>query len=69
MIHNREGVKNLKEFISNENAEMTSRFYFVPWENNPFDHQRRNFDLCNAILDCHPYNGHTTTMDVSILRK
>jgi len=58
-----EGVKNLKKFINDENSDITSRFYFLPWTNNPFDHQRRSFDLCNAILDCHPYNGHTTTMD------
>ena len=57
------GVKKLKEFINDENSDITSRFYFLPWANNPFDHQRRSFDLCNATLDCHPCNGHATTMD------
>ena len=27
------------------------------------NHQARNRDLCNVVLDTWPYNGHTTTMD------
>merc|ERR1711933_693004 len=59
----KEGVGNLKRFIHQESNNLLDRVYFLPWVNNPFDHQRRHKDLCNAILDSHPYNGHTTTMD------
>eukprot|EP00591_Stephanopyxis_turris_P010919 CAMPEP_0195510598 /NCGR_PEP_ID=MMETSP0794_2-20130614/3198_1 /TAXON_ID=515487 /ORGANISM="Stephanopyxis turris, Strain CCMP 815" /LENGTH=563 /DNA_ID=CAMNT_0040638049 /DNA_START=219 /DNA_END=1910 /DNA_ORIENTATION=+ len=58
-----EGVVHLRRFVNEINPTLNSRIHFVPWENNPFDHQRRNFDLCNVVLDTHPYNGHTTTMD------
>jgi hypothetical protein len=35
----------------------------IKWEPNPFDHQRRNGDFCNAVLDSYPYSGHTTAQD------
>ena len=37
--------------------------HFIQWEWDPFDHQARTHSLCNAMLDSHPYNGHTTTQD------
>ena len=37
--------------------------HFIQWEWDPFDHQARTRSLCNAMLDSHPYNGHTTAQD------
>lgn len=48
---------------SSDKSDVNARIHFLPWEKNPFDHQRRSFSLCNAILDSHPYNGHTTAQD------
>ena len=48
---------------SSDNSDVNARIHFLPWEKNPFDHQRRSFSLCNAMLDSHPYNGHTTAQD------
>lgn len=62
----REGVSNLLKFVSEMDEDATSlndRIYFLPWEQNPFDHQRRSHSLCNVMLDSHPYNGHTTAQD------
>ena len=44
-------------------ADLNDRIHFLPWMKNPFDHQRRSFSLCNAMLDSYPYNGHTTAQD------
>lgn len=38
-------------------------FIFCLGKKNPFDHQRRNQDFCNVMLDSWPYNGHTTAQD------
>ena len=46
-----------------DKADLNARIHFLPWEKNPFDHQRRSYSLCNAMLDSHPYNGHTTAQD------
>ena len=46
-----------------DSADLNDRIHFLPWENNPFDHQRRSYSLCNAMLDSYPYNGHTTAQD------
>ena len=46
-----------------DTADLNDRIHFLPWEKNPFDHQRRSYSLCNAMLDSHPYNGHTTAQD------
>ena len=43
--------------------DVNDRMHFVQWEWNPFDHQARTHSLCNAMLDSHPYNGHTTAQD------
>jgi len=43
--------------------DLNSRIHFLPWQKNPFDHQRRNQDFCNVMLDSWPYNGHTTAQD------
>ncbi len=48
---------------SNDEADLNARIHFLPWEKNPFDHQRRSYSLCNAMLDSCPYNGHTTAQD------
>lgn len=49
--------------IPGDGDELNSRIYFLPWQRNPFDHQRRNQDFCNAMLDSFPYNGHTVAQD------
>ena len=46
-----------------DTADLNDRIHFLPWEKIPFDHQRRSYSLCNAILDSYPYNGHTTAQD------
>lgn len=42
---------------------LIDRIFFLGWDPNPFDHQQRNFDFCNVMLDSHPYNGHTVAQD------
>ena len=37
--------------------------YLIEFENNPFDNQRRDAELCNVVLDTPRYNGHTTAAD------
>jgi protein O-GlcNAc transferase len=70
----KEAVANLRKFVEDvtsvnaSNGDVTStningRIHFIPWEKNPFDHQRRSYSLCNAMLDSYPYNGHTTAQD------
>ena len=46
-----------------DTSDLNDRIHFLPWEKNPFDHQRRSYSLCNAMLDSYPYNGHTTAQD------
>lgn len=43
--------------------DLNRRIHFLPWEKNPFDHQMRNQDFCNVMLDSYPYNGHTVAQD------
>jgi protein O-GlcNAc transferase len=50
-------------FVAGDGDELISRIHFLPWERNPFDHQMRNHDFCNVMLDSYPYNGHTTAQD------
>jgi len=65
------GIAHLRKYIKdvtsltghNDGKEINSRIHFLPWEANPFDHQMRNQDFCNVVLDSHPYNGHTTAQD------
>ena len=52
-----------ENFVPGDGDELNSRIHFLPWEKNPFDYQRRNFDLCNIMLDSFPYNGHTVAQD------
>lgn len=65
----KEGIPNLRKFVSEVTTRsdpamnLNDRIHFLPWEQNPFDHQRRSYSLCNAMLDSHPYNGHTTAQD------
>jgi len=50
-------------FSPGDGDELNSRIHFLPWQRNPFDHQMRNQDFCNVMLDSYPYNGHTTAQD------
>lgn len=50
-------------FVPGDGDELNRRIHFLPWEKNPFDHQMRNQDFCNVMLDSHPYNGHTVAQD------
>lgn len=65
----KEGIPNIRKFVTEMTAkddptsDLNSRIHFLPWEQNPFDHQQRSFSLCNAMLDSYPYNGHTVAQD------
>ena len=64
----KEGIPNLLKFVTEVTKDelisnLNERIHFLPWEQNPFDHQRRSHSLCNVMLDSHPYNGHTTAQD------
>jgi len=50
-------------FVHGDGDELNRRIHFLPWQKNPFDHQQRNQDFCNVMLDSWPYNGHTTAQD------
>jgi protein O-GlcNAc transferase len=50
-------------FQAGDGDELNSRIHFLPWTRNPFDHQMRNQDFCNVMLDNYPYNGHTVAQD------
>ena len=50
-------------FVAGDGDDLNSRIHFLPWERNPFDHQMRNQDFCNVMLDSFPYNGHTVAQD------
>lgn len=51
LMYPTEGVPNFLDYINREKPELLERISFLPWENNPFDHQQRSHDLCNAFLD------------------
>lgn len=51
------------EFLPGDGDSLNDRIHFLPWERNPFDHQMRNQDFCNVMLDSFPYNGHTVAQD------
>jgi protein O-GlcNAc transferase len=50
-------------FVAGDGDELNDRIHFLSWSANPFDHQARNQDFCNVMLDSHPYNGHTVAQD------
>eukprot|EP00978_Attheya_sp_CCMP212_P017605 scaffold47140_cov51-Attheya_sp.AAC.6 len=52
-----------ESFVEGDGDDLNSRIHFIPWQANPFDHQMRNQDFCNAMLDSFPYNGHTVAQD------
>ena len=52
-----------ESFVPGDGDELNERIHFLPWQRNPFDHQRRNTDFCNVMLDSYPYNGHTVAQD------
>jgi len=64
-VHEAAGKTDKKtgKFIHGDGDELNNRIHFLPWQKNPFDHQRRNQDFCNVMLDSWPYNGHTTAQD------
>jgi len=55
--------EDVPDFEPRDGDSLTKRIHFLPWERNPFDHQARNQDFCNVMLDSHPYNGHTVAQD------
>jgi protein O-GlcNAc transferase len=55
--------KEIPDFVPGDGEALVNRIHFLQWERNPFDHQRRNQDFCNVMLDSHPYNGHTVAQD------
>lgn len=50
-------------FGAGDGDDLNDRIHFLSWAANPFDHQARNQDFCNVMLDSHPYNGHTVAQD------
>lgn len=50
-------------FEPKDGDALNDRIHFLSWEKNPFDHQARNQDFCNIMLDSYPYNGHTVAQD------
>lgn len=72
----KEGVPYFRKFVHEAAAtatgqavapgdgdELNNRIHFLPWERSPFEHQKRNQDFCNVMLDSFPYNGHTVAQD------
>ena len=55
--------REVPDFIPKDGDAINDRIHFLPWERNPFDHQRRNQDFCNLMIDSYPYNGHTVAQD------
>ena len=58
-----EGNADEDSFQPGDGEDLNDRIHFLPWERNPFDHQQRNHDFCNVMLDSYPYNGHTVAQD------
>ena len=42
--------KTYASFKPRDGDSLNDRIQFLPWEKNPFDHQRRNQDFCNVML-------------------
>ncbi|KAG7338568.1 glycosyl transferase family 41 protein [Nitzschia inconspicua] len=57
------GRNKVPSFEPKDGDSLVQRIGFLPWERNPFDHQARNQDFCNLMLDSWPYNGHTVAQD------
>ena len=55
--------EDVPDFEPMDGDALNERIHFISWERNPFDHQARNQDFCNVMLDSHPYNGHTVAQD------
>lgn len=58
-----DGNADEDSFMPGDGDDLNRRIHFLPWERNPFDHQQRNHDFCNVMLDSYPYNGHTVAQD------
>lgn len=58
-----QSVPYLRSFIDDVNSTLNDRVRFLEASKNPYDHQRRNAQYCNAILDTKIWNGRTTTQD------
>lgn len=46
-----DGNADEDSFVHGDGDELNSRVHFLPWQKNPFDHQMRNQDFCNVMLD------------------
>jgi protein O-GlcNAc transferase len=57
------GKNTVPSFEPVDGDALNERIQYLPWERNPFDHQARNQDFCNIMLDSWPYNGHTVAQD------
>lgn len=64
-VHESAGTSNgeWESFLPGDGDALNDRIHFLSWEKNPFDHQQRNRDFCNVMLDSYPYNGHTVAQD------
>ena len=62
-VYENERGEQFSTFEPNDGDSINDRIFFLPWERNPFDHQMRNQDFCNIMLDSNPYNGHTVAQD------
>jgi len=69
MENPKEAVPTLQSYIrqksynSSSTKSIVDQVVFLPWQQNPFDFQKYNHDLCHVLLDAHPYNSHTTAQD------
>lgn len=63
LFRNPNTKEDVPDFEPKDGDALNKRIHFLPWERNPFDHQARNQDFCNVMLDSHPYNGHTVAQD------
>jgi protein O-GlcNAc transferase len=59
----RVGRDEYDTFEPGDGDSLNDRIHFLPWERSPFEHQARNQDSCNVMLDSYPYNGHTVAQD------
>jgi protein O-GlcNAc transferase len=66
-VHEAAGTSNNHNdpdsFVAGDGDALNDRIHFLSWEQNPFDHQKRNQDFCHSMLDSYPYNGHTVAQD------
>lgn len=64
----KESTPNIERFISKQNIPelmdaSVFQISFLPFVANPYEHQRRIGNLCDAVLDSAIYNAHTMAVD------